>query len=465
MEFELLKAVWAGWGHASENPSLPEQLAEVHPPIAFLGPSASAMRALGDKIASSIIAQSAGISTIPWSGSGLKFDYIDGENVAVPSSLYDRACISSVEDGLKVAEKIGMPIMIKASYGGGGKGIRKVLKLSDFKSAYRQVCSEIPDSPVFVMKLAVSVRHVEVQIISDLYGSVVSLYGRDCTVQRRHQKIIEEAPITMVPESVIKEMERSAINLAKMVNYTSAGTVEYLYDLVSQKFYFLELNPRLQVEHPCTEMIAGVNLPSLQLLVAMGIPLFRIKDICTLYGLEIGGFQPHELRVDFDVGLRKRPKGHVIAARITAEDPQCGFQPNNGTIEELNFRCSNEVWGYFSVGHSSRIHEFSDSQFGHVFSFGETREDARRNLIVALKELSIRSDFCTTVDYLIRILETASFINDEIHTDWLDGVISECRPFADSDPIPVVIMGALVKSCRHFELSEVEFMSRVEKVS
>lgn len=157
--------------------------------------------------------------------------------------------------------------MIKASEGGGGKGIRRVDCPEDFPALFRQVQAEIPGSPIFVMKLASGARHLEVQLLADSYGNAISLFGRDCSIQRRHQKIIEEAPAIIAPPEVFEEMEKAAVRLAKMVGYVSAGTVEYLYG-TDGKYYFLELNPRLQVEHPCTEMVSDVNLPASQLQVS-----------------------------------------------------------------------------------------------------------------------------------------------------------------------------------------------------
>lgn len=258
-----VQAVWAGWGHASENPKLPELLHKNN--IAFIGPPEKAMWALGDKIASSIVAQTADIPTLPWSGSELKAQY-SGKKIKISKDLFARGCVHSPEQGLASAQKIGFPVMIKASEGGGGKGIRKVDNPDDFPAAFRQVQAEVPGSPIFVMKLAKCARHLEVQLLADQYGNAISLFGRDCSIQRRHQKIIEEAPAVIAEQSVFEDMEKAAVRLAKMVGYVSAGTVEYLYD-ISGHYYFLELNPRLQVEHPCTEMVSDVNLPAAQLQV------------------------------------------------------------------------------------------------------------------------------------------------------------------------------------------------------
>ncbi|KZP16603.1 acetyl CoA carboxylase [Athelia psychrophila] len=444
-------AVWAGWGHASENPRLPESLAASKHKIVFIGPPGSAMRSLGDKISSTIVAQHAKVPTMPWSGTGITDTTLSESGyVTVPDKAYHEACVTSVEDGLVKAEKIGWPVMIKASEGGGGKGIRMVAEPEAFKNAYHAVAGEIPGSPIFIMKLAGQARHLEVQLLADQYGNAISLFGRDCSVQRRHQKIIEEAPVTIAKEETFAQMERAAVRLAKLVGYVSAGTVEYLYNHAEDDFYFLELNPRLQVEHPTTEMVSGVNLPAAQLQIAMGIPLHRIRHIRQLYGVAHTGTS----EIDFDMSTaeskelqrKPRPKGHVVAVRITAENPDAGFKPSSGSIQELNFRSSTNVWGYFSVSTSGGLHEFADSQFGHIFAYGEDRGESRKNMIVALKELSIRGDFRTTVEYLIKLLELEAFRENTITTGWLDSLISNKLTAERPDTSLAVISGAVTKA-------------------
>nr|XP_008194740.1 PREDICTED: acetyl-CoA carboxylase isoform X1 [Tribolium castaneum] len=451
-----VQAVWAGWGHASENPKLPELLHKNG--IAFIGPPDKAMWALGDKIASSIVAQTADIPTLPWSGSDLKAQYT-GKKIKISSDLFARGCVQTAEQGLAAAQKIGFPVMIKASEGGGGKGIRKVENADDFPAAFRQVQTEIPGSPIFVMKLAKCARHLEVQLLADQYGNAISLFGRDCSIQRRHQKIIEEAPAVIAASDVFEDMEKAAVRLAKMVGYVSAGTVEYLYD-TSGHYYFLELNPRLQVEHPCTEMVSDVNLPAAQLQIAMGLPLHYIKDIRLLYGESPWG----NSEIDFDQPRHKpQPWGHVIAARITSENPDEGFKPSSGTVQELNFRSSKNVWGYFSVAASGGLHEFADSQFGHCFSWGENREQARENLVIALKELSIRGDFRTTVEYLITLLETKSFQENTIDTAWLDILISEKVESEKPNVMLGVICGSLHIADKTISTAFQEFQNSLER--
>eukprot|EP00529_Nitzschia_sp_RCC80_P015101 CAMPEP_0113491462 /NCGR_PEP_ID=MMETSP0014_2-20120614/27568_1 /TAXON_ID=2857 /ORGANISM="Nitzschia sp." /LENGTH=684 /DNA_ID=CAMNT_0000385253 /DNA_START=233 /DNA_END=2284 /DNA_ORIENTATION=- /assembly_acc=CAM_ASM_000159 len=415
-----VQAVWAGWGHASENPLLPDTLAKSTPPIKFIGPSGPPMKALGDKIGSTIIAQSAGVNCIAWNGDDVKADY-DKERGELPESAYDEASIHNATQASEAAAKIGLPVMIKASEGGGGKGIRKVERMEDVPNAYRQVCGEVPGSPIFIMKLSSNSRHLEVQLLADEYGNAVALNGRDCSVQRRHQKIIEEGPPIAASREVWTKMEEAAVALAKAVGYANAGTVEYLYNEQTQEFFFLELNPRLQVEHPVTEMITKVNLPAAQLQVAMGIPLDKIPEIRTLYGRN----RFEDDSIDFATTPRLPAAGHCIAVRITAENAEAGFKPTSGGIQELNFRSTPNVWGYFSMDSSGSIHEFADSQFGHLFASGVDREQARRNMVLALKELSIRGDISTTVDYISRLIELEDFIENHIDTAWLDGIIQE----------------------------------------
>ncbi|KAF2482716.1 acetyl-CoA carboxylase acc1 [Neohortaea acidophila] len=461
-------AVWAGWGHASENPKLPESLAASHKKIVFIGPPGSAMRSLGDKISSTIVAQHAGVPCIPWSGTGVDTVSVDEHNiVTVEDDIYAKGCVTSVQEGLEAARKIGFPVMVKASEGGGGKGIRKVDDEESFPALYKAAASEIPGSPIFVMKLAGSARHLEVQLLADQYGNNISIFGRDCSVQRRHQKIIEEAPVTIASQTTFAKMEKAAVSLGRLVGYVSAGTVEYLYSHSDDKFYFLELNPRLQVEHPTTEMVSGVNLPAAQLQVAMGLPLHRIRDIRLLYGAD-----PHtSTEIDFGFETedsssrqrRPRPKGHCTACRITSEDPGEGFKPSSGTMHELNFRSSSNVWGYFSVGAASSIHNFSDSQFGHIFAYGENRSASRKHMVVALKELNIRGDFRTTVEYLVKLLETPAFEDNTITTAWLDELISKKVTAERPDPMIAVICGAVTKAHAASEACMNEYRHGLEK--
>ena len=426
------------------------------------------MRSLGDKISSTIVAQHAKVPCIPWSGEGVDQVILDEDGiVTVANDVYEKGCTHSAQEGLEKARKIGFPIMVKASEGGGGKGIRKVDGEENFTALYNAAASEVPGSPMFIMKLAGNARHLEVQLLADEYGNNISLFGRDCSVQRRHQKIIEEAPVTIAKPATFRAMEKAAVRLGRLVGYVSAGTVEYLYSHSDDKFYFLELNPRLQVEHPTTEMVSGVNLPAAQLQIAMGVPLHRITDIRLLYGADT----KTATEIDFDftdeaslkTQRRPTPKGHTTACRITSEDPGEGFKPSSGMMHELNFRSSSNVWGYFSVGQTGGIHSFADSQFGHIFAFGENRSASRKHMVVALKELSIRGDFRTTVEYLIKLLETPAFEDNTITTGWLDELISMKLTSERPDPMLAVVCGAVTKAHVASEACIAEYRTSLEK--
>ncbi|KAL3954569.1 hypothetical protein ACCO45_010132 [Purpureocillium lilacinum] len=424
-------AVWAGWGHASENPKLPESLAASPNKIVFIGPPGSAMRSLGDKISSTIVAQHADVPCIPWSGTGVSEVELDNKGiVTVSDKVYAKGCVTSWQEGLERAKEIGFPVMIKASEGGGGKGRRQ----------------RDPGLPIFIMKLAGNARHLEVQLLADQYGNNISLFGRDCSVQRRHQKIIEEAPVTIAKSDTFKAMEDAAVRLGRLVGYVSAGTVEYLYSHADDKFYFLELNPRLQVEHPTTEMVSGVNLPAAQLQIAMGVPLHRIRDIRVLYGVD----PKTTSEIDFEF-------------KREGSTPARASKPSNGVMHELNFRSSSNVWGYFSVGTQGGIHSFSDSQFGHIFAYGENRQASRKHMVVALKELSIRGDFRTTVEYLIKLLETEAFEDNTISTGWLDELISKRLTAERPDTMLAVVCGAVTKAHIASETCMAEYRAGLEK--
>ena len=435
-------AVWPGWGHASEDPRLPEQLAALSPPIAFMGPPAAAMHALGDKISSMIVAQHAGLPCLPWSGSEVCETEIGADGcVSVPRAAYARACLRDAEHGLACAHAIGFPVMLKASEGGGGKGIRMCHSPESFTQLYGAVLGEVPGSPVFLMKLAEDARHLEVQLLADQHGQVVSLYGRDCSVQRRHQKIMEEAPICIAPPHVCRAMEQASVRLAELVGYQSVGTVEWLYTPETEAYTFLELNPRLQVEHPTTEMVTGINIPAAQLQVAMGIPLQQIDSVCALYGVPRGAGVWRALHKE-----ARAPQGHVVACRITAENPDEGFQPNLGALHELQLRSGPGTWGYFSIGAHGALHKYADSQFGHVFVHAKDRDEARRQMVVALKALSVHGEFRTTVEYLVTLLESPAFARNAVTTGWLDALLRDKAPQKRVALHVAVLCGAAVRA-------------------
>jgi len=450
---QKVDAVWPGWGHASENPKLPETLTKLG--IKFIGPTAPVMSVLGDKIAAGILAQTANVPSIPWSGSYGGPD--DGPLQAdltpegtIPTETFEKATCRNVEEAVEAGKRIGYEngLMIKASEGGGGKGIRFVENEEDLRNAYIQVQNEVVGSPIFIMQLCKNARHLEVQIVGDEHGNAVALNGRDCSTQRRFQKIFEEGPPTIARPESFKEMQRAAQRLTQSIGYVGAGTVEYLYNAATDDFFFLELNPRLQVEHPVTEGITGVNMPATQLQVAMGIPLYNIPQIRNLYGKEdIYGLD----KIDFMTEDYMPIDSHVIAARITAENPDEGFKPTAGSIERIKFQSTPNVWGYFSVGVNGGIHEYADSQFGHLFAKGATREQARKSLILALKEMEVKGEIRTTIEYLVKLLETKEFIENTIDTSWLDGIIKEKSVKVTVPNDLVVVSNAVYQAFQHVQ--------------
>ncbi|KAG5497738.1 hypothetical protein JKF63_04004 [Porcisia hertigi] len=410
-------AIYPGWGHASENPALPRECIRSKR-VTFLGPSEDAMFALGDKIASTIVAQSNGVPTVPWSGEAIRLAPC---TFNVDAVTYDKAYVTSPEECEEVCSSIGFPVMIKASEGGGGKGIRCCTSLKDVKSLFFAVSEEVKGCHIFVMRMLENVRHLEVQLLADCYGNCIAVRTRDCSVQRRHQKIIEEGPAFGVDPTIITAMENAAIALARAVKYCGLGTVEYMYDKRTHRFYFLELNPRIQVEHPVSEMISGVNLPAALLCVGMGIPLDRIPEVRVFYGEEPYGTTP----IDFSTRQSLPPKCHTIAVRVTAEDTDEGFRPTSGRVDEIAFKNSKECWGYFSVGSGGEIHQFADSQFGHIFSSSETREEARRGMVLALRNLVVRGEIRTSTPYVMELLEMPAFRDCDMSTSWLDRLIAK----------------------------------------
>ena len=450
--------VWPGWGHASENPDLSDKLNNNG--IKFIGPTGSVMSVLGDKIAANILAQTANVPSIPWSGDGLTAELTDDGRI--PDETFNKAMVHTADEAVAAAERIGYPVMLKASEGGGGKGIRMSASEEELRTNFVQVENEVPGSPMFMMQLCTQARHLEVQVIGDEWGNAIALNGRDCSTQRRFQKIFEEGPPTIAPVSTFSEMEKAAQRLVQSIGYIGAGTVEYLYNAEEDKYYFLELNPRLQVEHPVTEGITFVNMPATQLQVAMGIPLDRIPDVRRFYGKdpELEGGD-----IDFFEDAYNYPDSHVIAARLTAENPDEGFKPTSGSIERVKFQPTSSVWGYFSVGANGGIHEYADSQFGHLFAKGKTREEARKNLVMALKDVEVRGEIRTTVEYLVQLLETEAFKDNTIDTSWLDGIIREKSVNVQEqlDPEDIVIGAVTARAHAKILEDEAAFIDSLEK--
>ncbi|CAE7222177.1 ACC2, partial [Symbiodinium necroappetens] len=435
---QQVDAVWPGWGHASENPKLPAKLKEIG--ITFIGPPSGVMAALGDKIAANILAQTAKVPSIPWSGDGLTCTLTD--EGTVPDEVFNKAMVRTVDEAVERAEKVGFPIMVKASEGGGGKGIRKATNMEELKVAFTNVSTEVPGSPIFLMRMVSKARHLEIQILGDEYGNTLALNGRDCSTQRRFQKIFEEGPPTIAKPDVFHEMERAAMRLTALVSYRGAGTVEYLYSPETDTFCFLELNPRLQVEHPVTEAITGVNMPATQLQIAMGIPLYNVPDIRRFYGMDPAVCS----KIDFFAVDYPPITSHCCASRITAENPDEGFKPTSGKINSVRFQSAGDCWGYFSVGLKGGIHEFADSQFGHIFAKGPNREAARKSLRFALMNLDISGDIRHPVDYLVDLIETQAYKENTIDTMWLDGLIASKAISPSTGVMDVVFYAAVYRA-------------------
>jgi len=430
-------AVWPGWGHASENPALPQAL-EANG-ITFVGPTDKAMFLLGDKIASTIIAESAGVPCVSWSGTGVRVEPDASGHVTVPDDKFAEACVTSAEQAVEVAERVGYPIMIKASEGGGGKGVRMATKKEQIAPMYQAVCDEVKGSPVFLMRLCTGARHIEIQLMADKKGNVAVLSGRDCSMQRRFQKIVEEGPPRAVAPETLDQMERAAASLCRMVNYTHAGTVEYLFIQESQEFYFLELNPRLQVEHPVTEGITETNLPALQLMCAAGMDLSKLPASDDISRFLSTPDKPY-------VDPFSKVKGHVIATRITAENAADGWKPTVGKIEELSFQSLPSVWGYFSVRTPAEVHQFADSQFGHIFAHGKTRAEAQRKIMLAVKRIRCIGEIHTNITSVEELVRTDDFKNGMITTSWLDAIIAKETALVTVPASSVAICGALLKA-------------------
>jgi len=285
------------------------------------------------------------------------------------------------------------------------------------------------------------------------------LSGRDCSTQRRFQKIFEEAPPVIADPEIFKEMERAAMRLTALVGYSGAGTVEYLYSATEHKYYFLELNPRLQVEHPVTEGITGVNLPATQLQIAMGIPLCAIPDIRRFYGLDSADVS----NIDFFTTDYPPITCHVMASRITAENPDEGFKPTSGKIDTIKFQSSTDCWGYFSIGSKGGVHEFADSQFGHIFAKAKNREDARKTLRYALMNMDITGDIRHPVDYLVDLLDTPEFRENTITTMWLDKIIADKLIGPSVEIFDTVFFAATYRAWMQVQQGSRDILASVQK--
>lgn len=333
-------AIHPGYGFLSENTTFARACVEAG--INFIGPTPENIDAMGDKISSKHLMKEAGVPTVPGSDGG----------------------VETIDEAMSIAEKIGLPIIIKATAGGGGKGMRVVRKMDELESAFRACRSEgqnyFANPTVYIEKFINDPKHIEIQVFGDKHNNHVHLFERECSVQRRNQKIIEECPSPSVPQEVRLKMGAAAVRAAKLINYVGAGTIEFIFDNKSKEFYFMEMNTRLQVEHPITEIVTGYDLVKEQIFVAAGHPLsFKQEDI--------------------------KQKGHAIEARICAEDP-ITYKPHPGVIRACRHPQGPglRVDSYAYPGYEVPI--FYDPMIAKVITFGETRQEAIDRMQRALTE-------------------------------------------------------------------------------
>ncbi|KAJ2851618.1 hypothetical protein IWW36_000941 [Coemansia brasiliensis] len=392
------QAIHPGYGFLSENADFVEQLAKQG--ITFIGPPESAMRAMGSKSESKRIMQEAGVPVVPG---------YHGENQD-PEFLKQQA------------DKIGYPVLIKAVLGGGGKGMRIVEKPQDFammlESSRREALKSFGDDNVLVEKYLTKPRHVEVQVFADKLGNVVHLFERDCSVQRRHQKIIEEAPAPDLLPEIRQQLGEKAVAAAKAVSYVGAGTVEFIMDDETQQFYFMEMNTRLQVEHPVTEMITNTDLVQWQLEVAAGNPLPRLQ---------------HEIHCT----------GHAFEARIYAENPDTGFLPDTGRIIHLSTpQPSTDVRVETGVQQGDAISVFYDPMIAKLVVRGNDRREALRVLRKALDEYEVVG-LHTNIAFLKRLAQSKDFIDGQVETGFINKHLDELFPKANVPSAESIALAAL----------------------
>lgn len=382
------EAVHPGYGFLSENAGFAERLDAEG--ITFIGPNVEAINSMGDKITSKLLAKEAGVSTIP--------GYTD--------------VIEGPEQAVKIAQDIGYPVMLKASAGGGGKGMRIVWNDDEcrdgFERATNEARSSFGDDRVFAEKFIEQPRHIEIQIIADTHGNVVYLGERECTIQRRHQKVIEEAPSPFLDEATRKAMGEQSVQLAKAVNYRSAGTVEFVVD-ANRNFYFLEMNTRLQVEHPITEYITGLDLVELMIKVANGEKLPMIQEDITL-------------------------TGWALESRVYAEDPFRNFMPSIGRlVKYMPPPASETVRVDTGIKEGSEVSMFYDPMIAKLITYGDTRDEAIARMHDALDQYCIRG-VSHNISFLNALIAHPKFKAGDITTNF----IAEEYPdgFHASDVVP-----------------------------
>ena len=411
-----IDAVWPGWGYLSENEEFAKALNKNN--IIFIGPSADCLHQLGDKLMSMKLAKELNIPVLAWSG---------------------EKPLKDITEIRKFCNTISYPVMLKAVDGGGGKGIREVKRDSDLQEKYDEVVKEV-SSNIFVMKKAENCFHLEVQIVGD-GEDAIHLYGRDCTVQRRNQKLIEEGPITKAPEIIVQQMYKDAVNIAKKVKYRGVGTAEFLYEPSSNTYTFLEINPRLQVEHIITEFVCNVNIPKIQVLLAEGYKICEIDELQ-------------------DISIKK----YVMSARINAENPYDNFQPSCGKVNSIELLNLKDSWSYFSIENNGTILQCTDSQMGHIFSIGNSRDQVRKKLIKILENLKIDGQVFNSGKFIKNVIRNDSFIHQNHYTTWLHEIDLNCLDSHISIvPEIINICYAIIKTYPIFEDELKQFRSLTKK--
>lgn len=365
-------AIHPGFGFLSENAEFASICEECN--IKFIGPSSKTISIMGDKARAREIMKNADVPVIP------------GSN----------GIVKSIEEAYIEAKEIGYPVMIKAALGGGGKGIRIVHKEDELENAYFTAKSEAKvnfgDDTIYIEKFIENPRHIEFQILGDEHGNIIHLGERDCTIQRRNQKVLEEAPSSILSDDLRIEMGRAAINAAKAVNYFNAGTIEFLVDKYSN-FYFMEMNTRIQVEHPITEMITSIDIVKEQIKIASG---------------ECLSFSQDEVEI----------KGHAIECRINAENPRKGFIPSPGKIEFLNLPGGNGIRVDTAVYSGYTIPPTYDSMIAKLIAYGKSREEAINKMLRALDEFVIEG-IDNNIDFQIDILNNEKFRLGDFDTSFI----------------------------------------------
>ncbi|NGP88900.1 acetyl-CoA carboxylase biotin carboxylase subunit [Fodinibius halophilus] len=371
-------AIHPGYGFLSENADFSERCKEEG--IIFIGPDAHAIKSMGDKTAAREIMSKANVPFPP----GTKKELED------------------IEEAEKIANDIGYPVLVKAAAGGGGKGMRIVETKDEFKSGIKAAKSEarnaFGDDRVYIEKYLVEPRHVEFQIIADEHGNVLHVFDRECSIQRRHQKVIEEAPCSILTDELRAEMADAAIAAAEAVDYVGAGTIEFLVD-ADRNFYFLEMNTRLQVEHPVTELITGLDLVALQILVAEGKELPMTQDEITM-------------------------NGHAVECRIYAEDPRDNFLPSTGTLHKHRIPSGNGIRVDSGVEEGQAVTINYDPMISKLCTYGNDRKHAIKRMLRALDEYEIAG--CrTTIPFCKFVLNHNSFTSGEYDTHFVPDHFSE----------------------------------------